>query len=324
VVLTNTLSNSFSLVEGSGVFSLAPLTGETIATISTLGEKEGKKEECAIGKSTFPTISVLGSLPLVGSVKSESKTQTFSPGFSTALWLVSKTEEHKVTVDGGSFVLGLSGEHSGMGWGIVEVEGNWKVAGTTLTSKLTPGLVIKELEKGSETLLSKIAGVKVEKVCTGAELTGAKLETEGRFSSGAKVVFTGCIFKINGVESPACKPHSPGQKPGVIVTNEAKGLLVLDAKEVDLGIEPVSGETLVTVELGEECAVGEKVPLIGTLMLALSQPGTEEVTHLVVESVLSELWLISKTEEHRVILDGSAILALSGEHAGLKWSGTVE
>jgi hypothetical protein len=323
VFLTGVLSNSFTVFEGSGIFSLAPLTGETFATISPIEEKEGKKAECVIGKK-FTSISVLGSLSLTGTVKAESSTHSFSLGSSTALWLVSKTEEHKVTVDGGSFVLGLSGEHSGMGWSLAEVEGNWKVAGTTLTSKLTPALVIKELENGSETLLSKIAGVKVEKVCTGAELTGAKLETEGRFSSGAKVVFTGCIFKINGVEAPTCIPHSPGQKPGVIVTNETKGLLVLDGKEVDLGIEPASGETLVTVELGEECAVGEKVPLIGTLMLALSQAGTEEVTHLVVESALTELWLISKTEEHRVTLDGSAILALSGEHAGLKWSGTIE
>jgi hypothetical protein len=137
-------------------------------------------------------------------------------------------------------------------------------------------------------------------------------------------VFTGCIFKINGVEAPECQPHSKGREPGVVATNEAKGLLVLDATEVDLSIEPVTGETLVTVELGEECAIGEQVPLIGKLMLSLSQAGTEEATHLVLGSSLSELWLISKTAEHKVTLDGSAILQLSGEHAGLKWSGTVE
>ncbi len=315
VLATSVLTNSFTLFEGTGTFSLAPLTGETFATINPAEEKV-----CTLGTS----IPVLGSLSLAAPLKTESATHAFSLGSSTALWLVSKTEEHKVTVDGGSFVLGLSGEHSAMGWSIVEVEGNWKVAGTTLTGKLTPTLVIKEIEKGSETLLSKVAGVKIEKVCTGAELAGAKLETEGRFSSGAKVTFTGCILKLNGVETPSCKPHSPGQKPGVIVTNEAKGLLVLDAKEVDLSVEPASGEVLITVELGAECPIGEKVPLLGTLMLALSQAGTEEVTHLVLESPLSELWLISKTEEHKVLLDGSAILGLSGEHAGLKWSGTIE
>jgi hypothetical protein len=36
---------------------------------------------------------------------------------------------------------------------------------------------------------------------------------------------------------------------------------------------------------------------------------------------LTQLWTISKTEEHKSLLLGSAWARLTGEHEGLNWSG---
>ena len=63
------------------------------------------------------------------------------------------------------------------------------------------------------------------------------------------------------------------------------------------------------------------MPLIGRLTLSVSNLGNEEAAHLFTQGPLTELWLISKTEEHKVTLDGSGMLELAGEHKGLTWSG---
>jgi len=313
VFRTSELMGDLVSSEGTRRFRFRPLTGETFATISPI-----KKTECSLGES----IPLLGSLTLKDeALKTEAATHTFSQDSLTALWLISKTEEHKTTADG-SLQLSLTGEHKGLGWTYKEVVASWKVNGTAVSASLLPSLSVTELEGKSETILSTVAGVKFEKLCTGVEVIGAKLEPEGKISSGAKVKFTGCIIKLNGTVSPACEPHTGAEK-GVIVTNQAKGLLVQDGSEGILLIEPVTGEVLVTVETGEECAIGEKIPLIGKLILTVSSASVESTTHSLTGSLLSELWLISKTEEHKVTVDGSAVLALSGAHSGLKWSGTV-
>jgi hypothetical protein len=309
VFVTNSVTGE--LVSGESVRRLRfrPVIGETLATISTIGS-------CAIGKS----IAVLGNLTLADeSLKTESSTHTFSQSPLTALWLVSKTEEHKTTIDG-SLQLSLGGEHSGLVWNYKEVVASWNVKGTPVSTKLLPALSVTEVEGGSESILSEVLKQKFEKLCTGMELIGAKLEPEGKITSGAKVKFTGCIIKLNGKISPPCEPHTGAEK-GVIVTKPAKGLLYLDGEEGALFIEPVSGETLVTVELGEECSIGEQIPLFGRLVLNIPKYGTEATTHLLTGSSISELWLISNTAEHKVTLDGSGVVALSGEHKGLEWSG---
>ncbi|HWI97054.1 MAG TPA: hypothetical protein VNS60_13395 [Solirubrobacterales bacterium] len=313
VIVSNTIKGALAPHEGSLVVQIQGSLSETIATVVS-------SETCTIGKS----VALIGTLSLKdGAIKTLSTSHLFSGGPLSEAWLVSKTAEHLTTMDA-SIVLTLSGEDAGKEWRAVEAKASWTVNGSEVTSKLLPLLSIREIEGNDESLLSEVAKIKVEKLCTNAELIGAKLEPEGKVSAGAKVKFSGCVFKLNGTVTPACKPHSKGAEPGVIITNEAKGQLSLEGEEGILRLQPVTGEVLVTVELGEECAIGEQMPLIGKLVLTISKSTTEAKEHLVAGSALSELWLISKTEEHKVLLDGSGILELTGEHKGLAWRGIVE
>jgi hypothetical protein len=205
----------------------------------------------------------------------------------------------------------------GVGSAQAEVGSHWNVAGKAVTSTLLPELQVKEIENKTETLLSKVLGTKVEKLCTTMALVGAKLESEGKISN-AKVKFSGCILKLNGTVSPPCEPHT-GSEKGVIVA-EGKGLMILSGGAGIIRLEPAAGEKFVTVETSEECSIGSKIPLIGKLTLKDCKGAfsTEQVEHLVEEGPQTELWLISKTEEHKVTLDGSGIVILGWRALGIE------
>jgi hypothetical protein len=214
---------------------------------------------------------------------------------------------------------------TGAKWNVVNAKGELvevKAGG------LLPTIRLIEVETG-ETLLTQVAGVKIEKKCTGYELLGAKLEAEGKIASGVKVRFTGCKFILNGKVSAACEPHTNGQGKGVLESTAAKGLLVLHklasgVLDPIVRIEPVVGETFMVLETGEECAIGEEMTLVGKLTLkdAQNELTTEKAVHLIEEGPLTEMWFLTKTPEHLVRFDGGAIGELSGEHKGLKVSGT--
>jgi len=225
---------------------------------------------------------------------------------------------------------------TGLTAGAVQAEkgAKWNVVNTkgelveVKSGGLLPTMRLVEVEAG-ESLLTKIAGVAVQKKCTGYELLGAKLEGEGKIASGVKVRSTGCLFVVNGKVSAPCEPHSPGLENGILESTAAQGLLVLHklasgTLDSVVRIEPAVGETFMFIETGPECAIGEKVPLIGKLTLKDSQNEltTEKSTHLFEQGPLSEVWLLSKTPEHMVTFDGTAFGELSGEHKGLKVSGT--
>jgi len=175
-------------------------------------------------------------------------------------------------------------------------------------------------------LLTKIAGVKVEFSCTAGSAIGLKTEANGTIGKGAKIRFTGCTTKLNGVLSSACEPRVGAEK-GVITTNAGHGLVVLHklgSGTIDplVSVLPDVGETIVTLEMGEECSIGEKVPVIGkgTLKDCEGLFASHLVKHLAEAGPLTELWVISKTVEHQAVIDGSAWVFLTGEHAGLKFS----
>jgi len=86
-------------------------------------------------------------------------------------------------------------------------------------------------------------------------------------------------------------------------------------------LEPSEGTFFMTLETGEECAIGEKIPILGKLYIKDCENRFEkhQVIHLIEEGPLSEMWVISKTAEHKVKLDGSALVSLTGAHAGLAW-----
>jgi len=226
----------------------------------------------------------------------------------------------------------------------ISPEGDGKGKGDTLL----PRVNIKEIEAlltspftKHVVLSSKAVGVAFQILCTAASLedeagvAGVKLLLDGSLQHG-RVRFSGCVILLAGVESKACEPHT-GAELGVILTNLAKGLMVLHelaggTKDELTRIEPLTGETFVTIETGAECAIGAKIPVIGKLFLRDSQNKFKEelVDHLIEQDGtgvagtgpnLTKLWVFSKTAEHVSNISGSALITLTGEHAGLKWGG---
>jgi len=171
-------------------------------------------------------------------------------------------------------------------------------------------------------LSTKIAGVKVEFSCTGISLDKALIETEGKGTGTA--LFSGCITKLNGTTSAPCEPKI-GTEKGKIASKALKGQLVLHEGTTTLAkVTAVEGETLATIVMGEECSIGEKPPVIGTLYLK-DAGGEFEVSkeaHLLEGGPLTELWTISKTAEHVVTPSGSTSFSLAGGHLGQPWSGS--
>jgi hypothetical protein len=212
-----------------------------------------------------------------------------------------------------------------------EAGAKWLIlsGGVAKTGEELPAAVDGSLENNDGSLLSKIVGIKTKFLCTGAKLIEVKLEGTGSLTNGGKVKFTGCATYLNEELAPECETHSAGQPAGTIVSNAGKGLLVLHepsagVKEGVTRIEPKEGETFVTLTLGELCPIGNKVPIIGKLFVkdCEGKLTTHLVNHLIEElKALTTLWTISKTAEHVATIDGSALVFLTGAHAGLAWGG---
>jgi hypothetical protein len=199
----------------------------------------------------------------------------------------------------------------------------WLIEGVDAAS--LPASIDAEIEYSSGSLLTEILGIAVEILCTEGKLVGMKLEGEGKVTNGGKAKFFGCSVDLEGSPS-ACTPHSIGAPVATIETNNLKGLLALVLAGVaSTVVVAKEGTTLANIDMGEECPVGENVPVRGTLALADSGLATQSVNHLVVENAShSDLWVLSKTAEHKATLDGSAWIFLQGgEHLALKWSGDV-
>lgn len=191
------------------------------------------------------------------------------------------------------------------------------------------------LEKDTTPILhSEIGGAKVLYECTTIAAVNAKLLANGAIGekegtvSGSKVRFGGCITKLNGTTSPSCQPNSEGAEPGVIETNAGHGVIVLHelaggTKDELVKILPDKGETFATILAGEECSLPEEVPVIGSVYLRDCENAflTHLVKHLVEVGPLTELWVISKTAEHKATILGSAWAFLTGTHLGFKFSG---
>jgi hypothetical protein len=176
-------------------------------------------------------------------------------------------------------------------------------------------------------LHSEISKTKVLFECKTIAAENAVLKTNGSIGEGAKLKFTGCITKLNGVTSGACVPKAGGTETGVIKTQPGHGLLVLHelaggVKDDLVKILPDTGETFAFIEM-PECSIGTKVPVIGKATLKDCQDLALEhlVKHLVETGPLTELWTISKTAEHVATILGSAWAFLTGTHEGLKFSG---
>jgi hypothetical protein len=205
----------------------------------------------------------------------------------------------------------------------------WLLAsGSELLSFLEASVGLEGETFGIGVLHTKISGISVLWECSSINTVNAKLKTEGKIGEGSKVKFSECITKLNGATSGSCVPKAGGKESGVIVTNALHGLLILHelaggVKDDIIKVLPDSGETMAIIEMGEECAIGEKVPVIGKATIKDSEglALTHLVKHLMEIGPLTELWTISKTAEHVSTLLGSAWMFLTGTHEGLKFNG---
>jgi hypothetical protein len=202
-------------------------------------------------------------------------------------------------------------------WLILPVKNGTAVeAGSLPTNNLA--ILGATLENSHGILLTKVLGSLLHILCTAVQLIGVHLMGGGTLSNG-KVQFTGCKTIINGTPAPECEVHSAGKPVGTVETEEGKGLLALVAGGgVRTKITPV-GTNFVTLEMGEACPVGEKLPVKGTLYIKDCVAGAETkhlATHLIEEDgVNSTLTVLGNSAK----IDGSANVVLTGNHAGMEW-----
>jgi hypothetical protein len=194
-------------------------------------------------------------------------------------------------------------------------------------SKTLKAKPLIELEKKTANLLFVTGGgTKVTQLCTEAEFDeGDELSAEGSISLG-RIKFKECVTFLNGVLSKPCEPHTGAEK-GVILTQKFSGLIKLHeltggVKDQTVLLMPDEGELLATWELGEECSIGESVPVTGELVIWNTAGNTSfkehKVAHLIEE--FPGLHLLKALGQSATI-SGSANVTLRGEHTNFKWAG---
>jgi hypothetical protein len=220
-----------------------------------------------------------------------------------------------------------------------EVGAKWLVLKTEGGALLTEAEIetnkerlVGEIENKTASLLAKVLGLKIEILCTAGELVDALLGASGSVKTGAKVKFTGCVAREANAGLAllsGCLPHSSGSPTGTVETKFGHALVELHTltsgvKHDVTKILPDSGEEFADILLGEECSIGEKLPVFGKLVLwDCLEEGKGALKHLVTHLVtefkpLTKLFVISDTAEHlETSLDGSANIKLA---SGKSWA----
>ncbi len=211
------------------------------------------------------------------------------------------------------FVVGLTAISVG------SAQANWKLITSKgelvgVTEALLPQFLLKEAENKTLAFLwTTKNGVAITHLCLTAAVIGMKMLPSGSTTEG-KLRFTGCVTLLNGTLSPACYPRGHLGEKGVFETNKITATAVAGG----IKYQPVEGENFAALELGEECAIGESLPVTGALFLKESA-GTfekEQVTHLF-DQGSSSIAVLGMP----LTLDATLVIELSGEHMGLKWAG---
>jgi len=219
-----------------------------------------------------------------------------------------------------------------IGAGIAQAEnsgGSWTYINSAGELKILPNEqpINYNLDSATSTLLTKIAGVKVEFICTGIAATEAKLLTGGTALGSLK--FSGCSTKLNGATSVPCKPNAEGKESGVIKTLKMVLTLLLhklpngSLDKIMIAEGDVGSGPLIHVETSEECSIGETVLFGGKVALIDCRLEGEVhlLEHLIKEfEPLTHLWAISDTAEHAAHLDGSWFIHLIGTNAFKEWA----
>jgi hypothetical protein len=221
-----------------------------------------------------------------------------------------------------AFASSVAQAEPGASWGYKKTE---KGTLEKFSTSLEAGMAVEIENKTASLLFTAGGGTKVEILCTAAEFDeGATLSADGSILLG-RMKFTGCITKLNGVSSLPCRPTTP-LGAGTILTNKFDGLIVLHFGQpvvLILSTDPLESKNILTnIETGEECSIGEKVPVTGDLVLwdckGKTSFETHAVTHLIEEFPSLHL-LIALGQP--ALLDGSANVKLNGLHTGYWWAG---
>jgi hypothetical protein len=198
--------------------------------------------------------------------------------------------------------VGASGAQGAAAWlvleGLTVTEG---IGGEVITSKDT-----------AITLHSKVSGITVDVLCTEVNGETVLLSSSGRIAKGAQLNLIGCIVDLNGKPAADCEPID-GSLKGVVLSSLLEGGLVLHelaggTKDELLELLPVvAGSPLWTIQMSKLCSIGTKVPVLGKLYLKDCENAmlVHRETHLFEEGPLTELFFISKTEEHKASFLGS-------------------
>ncbi len=133
-----------------------------------------------------------------------------------------------------------------------------KDPGPPVTDELVNGPAAFQTENDITVAIeSKVAGVEVKVSCEKTEVSG-NLESEGKISG--TFPFNGCSTFLNGTLSAACKPSQPLQA-------KFKGESFEHAGDGYLLLLPASGTQFMSIQFGEECAIGEKFKVKGSIVL---------------------------------------------------------
>ena len=220
-----------------------------------------------------------------------------------------------------------------------EVGATWLVLKTENGALLTEAEIeankeklVGEIENKTASLLAKVLGLKIEILCTAGELIDALLGAVGTVKNGAKVKFTGCVVREANAGLAllsGCEAHSSGAPVGTIETKAGHASIELHelvggVKHDVTRILPDVGEEFVNILMGEFCAIGQELPILGKLTLwDCLEEGKGALKHLVTHLVtefkpLTKLFVISDTAEHlETSLDGSANVKLA---SGRSWA----
>ena len=192
-------------------------------------------------------------------------------------------------------------------------EGNdWQVNGTVVAGSAKHPVEAEKIENETATLTTIINKTKVEFLCKSVKLNGVDLIEKGKLSEGT-VTFHSCVTYLNESLSPPCEPVAGGTEKGLIVSEKGKGLLTLHEGQLLTKITPV-GINFGKIELGEECSIGEEVPVAGTLTLKDTEVGVEKASHLIEPGPLTNLTALGGP----ATIKGMAIVNLV---SGLKFKG---
>ena len=152
----------------------------------------------------------------------------------------------------------------------------WMVNGTNVTSDLAVGLTATIEESGGAkhiTLLSTIGGVKFSLLCKKIEFRNTVMHAGGLAT--AEFWWSECQTFLNGKESKPCKSQE------IIKLSEE------DTIEKEEGKDDQELKTVGKLEFGEECALGEQLPLSGIYWIedTSNEWEVEKLAHTVTEAM---------------------------------------